>query len=341
MNNITQNIKSKIGKNLHNKKYHPIQIIKQKIYDYFGETFIKFDDLNPIVSIVDNFDKLLISDTHPSRKETDTYYVSNTEVLRTHTSAHQNILLSNGHKKFLVTGDVYRKDTIDSTHYPIFHQMEGVKICDNGIDCIDDLKTTIVGLIQYLFPNCEYVLRTDYFPFTDPSFEVDVLYNGEQLEVLGCGKIHQNILNNCGLGDRQGQAFGLGLERLAMILFKIKDIRYFQTDDNRFHNQFTSNEIIEFTEYSKHPPCLKDISFQINDSFNENDFCEIVRENSNDLVESIKLIDEFIHPKTNKISKCYTITYRSNDRSLTNDEINNIQHTIRLLVETKLNVTLR
>ncbi len=339
--NIPSNIANKLGMNLHNKEHHPIQIIKSKIQQYFGEEFTKFDTLNPIVNVEDNFDKLLINKDHPSRRPSDTYYYTDNKVLRTHTSAHQNNLLCEGNKMFLATGDVYRKDTIDCCHYPVFHQMEGVKICEDGVDAVEDLKKHINGLIQHLFPNCEYKLREDYFPFTEPSFEVDVFYNGDWMEVLGCGKIHQDIMNNCGLGDKQGWAFGLGLERLAMVLFTIPDIRYFWTDDKRFHNQFTSDEIITFKEYSKLPPCMKDISFWIGESFSENDFCEIIRENGGDLVENIKLTDEFTHPKTQKQSKCYNITYRSNDRSLTNEEINKIQDNIRKSLQEKMSVVLR
>ena len=124
--NITPSIQAKIGRNLHNQKNHPLEIIKSKIYEFFSEDFGKFDDFNPIVNIEDNFDKLLIEKDHPSRGMSDTYYVDENKVLRTHTSAHQNELMESGHRKFLVTGDVYRKDEIDSSHYPVFHQMEGV-----------------------------------------------------------------------------------------------------------------------------------------------------------------------------------------------------------------------
>lgn len=343
MSNISKEVIEKIGKNLHNKENHPIQTIKTIIYDYFGERFTKFDHLSPKVSLEDNFDKLMIPKNHVSRGPSDTYYVDDKTVLRTHTSAHQNELMCDGYKQFLVTGDVYRKDTIDSCHNNVFHQMEGVNICKEGtylVDVITDLKNNIKGLINTLFPDCEYIMREDKFPFTAPSWEVDVFYNGEWLEVLGCGVIHEQIMTNCGMKDRKGWAFGLGLERLAMILFKIPDIRLFWTEDERFHKQFRG-EIVEFKTYSKLPPCNKDISFWINDKFNENDFCEIVREQGGSLIESVTLKDEFTNPKLGKTSRLYGIVYRSNDRSLTNEEINKIQEKVIERVSTELGVEIR
>lgn len=343
MNNISKGISEKLNKNLHNTTNHPIETIKNIIYDYFGESFVKFDTLSPEVNIKDNFDKLLIPKDHVSRGPSDTYYVDDNTVLRTHTSAHQNELMCEGYKQFLVTGDVYRKDSIDASHYPVFHQMEGVNICEEGMylaDVITDLKNNIKGLINTLFPNCEYIMREDKFPFTSPSWEVDVFYNGEWLEVLGCGVIHEQIMTNCGMKERKGWAFGLGLERLAMILFKIPDIRYFWTDDSRFHKQFDGS-IVEFKEYSKFPPCNKDISFWCSEIFTENDFCEIVRENGGDLVETVTLLDEFTNPKLGKTSKCYRIVYRSNDRVLTNEEINAIQSVVIERVSTDLKVEIR
>ena len=118
----------------------------------------------------------------------------------------------------------------------------------------------------------------EYFPFTEPSFELEIFYNGDWMEVLGCGVIHSGVLNNCGLQARHGWAFGLGLERLAMVLFSIPDIRLFWTDDSRFSKQFKAGEITTFKPYSKYPPCFKDISFWIPDGFEPNDFFEIGRE---------------------------------------------------------------
>merc|ERR1712032_230583 len=141
-------------------------------------------------------------------------------------------------------------------------------------------------------------------------------------------------------GDRRGWAFGLGLERLAMILFQIPDIRLFWTTDERFVNQFKANTITTFKPYSKYPPCYKDIAFWIpntdddddddeSSSFVENDFFELARGIAGDLIERMECTDTFTNPKTNKTSRCYRITYRSMDRSLTDDEINDLQNALR------------
>lgn len=339
--NITPSIREKINRNLHNSENHPIEIIKRKIYEYFGEEFMKFDHLTPEVDVTENFDKLLIPKDHPARATSDTYYVDENTVLRTHTSAHQNELLNKGYKKFLVTGDVYRKDEIDSSHYPVFHQMEGVCIVEDDKDVQEEFLKVLDGLVNHLFPGCEYRINDDYFPFTDPSLEIEVKFNGEWLEIMGGGIVQNQILNNCGIEGKKAWAFGLGLERLAMILFKIPDIRYFWTTDERFIKQFQSGKIVEFKEYSKYPPCHKDVAFWLNENYNYNNFCEIVRESGGDIIEEIEKIDDFTHPKTNRTSHCYRITYRSNDRSLTNEEVDKIQNEIRGLLETQMNLEIR
>ena len=197
--NITKSIKEKMNRNIHNTKNHPIEIIKKKIYEYFGHSFHQFDYLSPKVNVEDNFDKLLIPKHHPARSFSDTYYFDYDTCLRTHTSAHQNELLLKGCEKFLVTGDVYRKDEIDSCHYPVFHQMEGVCIVEENQDPKEELLRVLDGLVSHLFPGCKYRVNEDYFPFTDPSLEIEVKFNGEWLEILGGGIIQD--LENGVIGD--------------------------------------------------------------------------------------------------------------------------------------------
>jgi phenylalanyl-tRNA synthetase alpha chain len=130
-NNVTEAIASKVGRNLHNRTHHPICTIKNIITTHFtslNQNFEFFDDLCPVVDTKNNFDDLLVKPDHVSRRMSDTYYISRDTVLRTHTSAHQTSLLSQGSTAFLATGDVYRRDEIDSSHYPVFHQMEGVRV---------------------------------------------------------------------------------------------------------------------------------------------------------------------------------------------------------------------
>lgn len=344
MNNITESIEIKRLAKFHNNLSHPVCMIKKLIQSYFID-YNFFDSLSEVVSIENNFDKLLIPKDHPSRSFNDTYYLNENTVLRTHTSAHQNELLKAGQTKFLVTGDVYRKDTIDRSHYPVFYQMEGVKIVNDGVDPLNDLKNTLIGLVEFLFSNKEYRFLDDYFPFTYSSLQIELkMDNGDWMEILGGGVIESKILENCGVKG-EGWAFGLGLDRLLLYKSKIPDIRYLWSDDPRFINQFI-NGLTEFKEYSKYPLVSRDISFWIpTESYNNeqwttfNDFCEICRDIGKDLIESITEIDKF--EKQNQISFAYKIVYRSNDRTLFGEEINQIQEEIRNAVVNKLNVIIR
>ncbi|PSC68201.1 phenylalanine-tRNA chloroplastic mitochondrial [Micractinium conductrix] len=353
-NNVTDAIYSKIGVNLHLQPTHPIGIIKQAIYDYFDkqhpDTFKKFDNLAPIVSAHANFDEVLVPADHVSRSPNDTYYVDPDTVLRCHTSAHQAELLRGGHSAFLCTGDVYRRDSIDATHYPVFHQMEGVRVFSAAdwagqeptAYAETELKRTLEGLAQHLFGKVEMRWIDAYFPFTEPSFELEIFFKGEWLEVLGCGVMQQQILDKNLEAGHKAWAFGLGLERLAMVLFDIPDIRLFWTADQRFLKQFRAGDLsARFKSYSKFPPCYKDVAFWVSDAFTENNLCEVVRGIAGDLAEEVKLIDTFTHPKTGRTSNCYRIAYRSMDRSLTDDEINALQEEVRSTIASKLGVELR
>lgn len=204
--------------------------------------------------------------------------------------------------------------------------------------------------------------REDYFPFTEPSFELEVFFNEDWLEVLGCGVIHDEVMSNAKKVDSVGWAFGLGLERLAMVLFGIPDIRLFWSNDDRFISQFKDGVLdTKFVSYSKYPLCYKDVSFwlpQVDVVVNEsdsvidtsapaaravhvNDIYEVIRNIGGDLVERVDLFDEFTNKKTGKQSQAYRVTYRSMDRSLTNEEVDIIQDKIRQALVDELKVTLR
>lgn len=161
------------------------------------------------------------------------------------------------------------------------------------------------------------------------------------MEVLGCGVMEQEILKISGRSNSVAWAFGLGLERLAMVLFDIPDIRLFWSTDERFTSQFSEGQMgVKFKPFSKYPPCYKDMSFWINDSFTENNLCEVIRGIAGDLIEEVSLIDNFTNKK-GMTSHCYRIAYRSMERSLTDEEINDLQWQVREQVQNKLNVVLR
>lgn len=364
-NNVSEYIYDKLDKGLHRLPDHPLGILKNVIENYFCEvdpsvSFTFLDDLSPIVSTYANFDSVLVPADHVSRSANDTYYVTKDSVLRCHTSAHQLELLKNGHKRFLVTGDVYRRDTIDATHFPVFHQVEGVRVFEphewesKNLSSLElastELKATLEGLVKHLFGECEMRWVDAYFPFTEPSYELEIFFKGEWLEVLGCGVMQSSILDAAELDGHRAWAFGLGLERLAMILFDIPDIRLFWTPDPRFSQQFKSGMfraggagMKKFSSYSKYPPCYKDVSFWLpqEKNFTENSLRELVRSIAGTLVEEVKLIDEFENKKLQRTSHCYRFTYRSMERSLTDDEVNQIQSQVRQRLETDLHVVLR
>ena len=166
--------------------------------------------------------------------------------------------------------------------------------------------------------------------------------------------IKQDLLINSDVPNRIGWAFGLGLERIAMLLFNIPDIRLFWSRDERFLSQFRAGEITRFEPFSKHPACYKDVAFWLPPAavtggsaaggavpFHENDVMEIVRGIGGDLVEDVTLIDEFTHPKTARKSMCYRINYRSLERTLTNEESNELNLKVREKLVEELGVELR
>lgn len=365
MTNLTPRIINNLGNHKHRIPNHPIEIIKNEIYKFFdsqtGITFAKFEDLNPVVTVEQNFDSVLIPKDHVSRDRKDNYYINEDMLLRAHTSAHQVELLRKEESAFLCCGDVYRRDTMDRSHYPIFHQMEGVRLFSEqelGIPLFEsgkqrtescqenysleavkkiekDLKMTLEGLVKYLFgDDVQYRWMDEYFPFTHPSFEIEVFYEGDWLEILGCGIIeHQVLVNGCA-EDKIGWAFGLGLERLAMRLFDIKDIRLFWKSEvvleqfKSFSGDFRQFKFV--LPERKIEPAKFDLAFWIPDGFHEHDFYDIARNiDVDDAIENVQLIDVFTHPKTGKTSHCYRTFYRGALKGLQFKDVEHIDTAIR------------
>ncbi|KAM8901729.1 phenylalanine--tRNA ligase, mitochondrial isoform 4-T8 [Lycaon pictus] len=374
--NLSQKVLSRVGRNLHNQQHHPLWLIKERVKEHFYKQYVGrfgtpmfsvYDDLSPVVTTWQNFDSLLIPPDHPSRKKGDNYYLNGNHMLRAHTSAHQWDLLHAGLDAFLVVGDVYRRDQIDFQHYPVFHQLEGVRLFSKhelfaGIKDGEslqlfeqssrsaykqethtmeatkliefDLKQTLIRLVTHIFGDELDIRWVDcYFPFTHPSYEMEINFHGEWLEVLGCGVMEQQLVNSAGAQDRIGWAFGLGLERLAMILYDIPDIRLFWSEDERFLKQFRVSDInqkVKFQPLSKYPAVINDISFWLpSENYTENDFYDLVRTVGGDLVEKVDLIDKFEHPKTHKTSHCYRITYRHMERTLSQREVGHIHQAVQ------------
>ena len=189
-----------------------------------------------------NFDMLNIKKTHPARQMHDTFYVERKKnVLRTHTSPVQirSMLESKPPMAFTSAGKVYRKDD-DATHLPMFHQIEGIYV--DEIVTFANLKDLIHQILYELFGHSvEIRFRPSYFPFTEPSAEVDILSkNGKWLEILGCGIINPIVLENCNIDSNKysGLALGLGVERIAMLKYGVNDIREFYKSNLDFLAQF-------------------------------------------------------------------------------------------------------
>ena len=361
--NITSAIIDKLERRLHQQPSHPLGILRTLIESHWP-AFTHLSDFHPVVTPAKNFDDLSFPADHPGRSTTDSYYINKDYMLRTHSSAHEVETFAKGERKWLLTADVYRRDEIDASHYPVFHQMEGASIFSTSPNSMreveednarlsdylkssniviediphitasnprqpthdphqaqivaQNLKLSLNSLMLTLFGGHAGVgggepLRVRwieaYFPFTSPSYEVEVFFHGKWMEILGCGVVLQSTLErasecspsrldhgsysrNTEVPDSIGWAFGLGLERIAMILYSIPDIRLFWSQDPRFLDQFAPGTFQPFKPYSKFPPCYKDVSFwlPVQSALHENDFCDLVRDTAGDLVEDVKLV---------------------------------------------------
>ena len=222
--------------------YHPINQMKDSLENLLVSFGFEIVEGPEIETEEFNFDMLNIKESHPARQMHDTFYVNNkSNVLRTHTSPVQirGMLEKKPPLAFISGGKVYRKDD-DATHLPMFHQIEGIYV-DEGVS-FANLKDLIYKIVKALFGNdLKLRFRPSYFPFTEPSAEVDILSeNGKWLEILGCGVVNPIVLENCNINSDKysGFAFGLGIERIAMLKFGVRDIRDFYKSNLDFLNQF-------------------------------------------------------------------------------------------------------
>ena len=286
----------------------------------------------------ENFDLLNTPKDHPSRGKTDTYYIDERHILRTQMTVMWSFYLKDkevlkklereGEVMALSPGIVYRKDEIDLHHYPAFHQIDGLYLCEKAKKIITqkDLEEVQIDMAKsVLGDDIQYKFLVDTFPFTDPSVEMDILFNEKWLEVNGAGLVRQEVLRNFGIDpDRyNGWAFGFG-DRLAMIKFGIPDIRILWSDDPRITSQFKDLQSV-FKAVSKYPSIVRDISFIVDKGFVPNNYFELVRDIIGDMAEQVELIDTYENDEklgAGKVSYAYRITYRSINKTLTNEEVN-------------------
>jgi phenylalanyl-tRNA synthetase alpha chain len=343
---------------LSHKDGSPIKFIVDKILGI--PIFKDFDiiDFPEIVSVRDNFDLLNASKDHPSRRETDTYYVDRDHVLRTQTTVMWPFYLQRegvleelgkeGEIGLLSYGKVFRKDEIDRSHFPVFHQIDGLYICkkEKKIIGIPELQEVLSAIAKAIYGDLViYKFLEDTFPFTDPSTQVEIQKGDTWLEVVGAGVVHAQVLRNLNIdpGIYNGWAFGFGLERLAMIKMDISDIRIFWSSDSRITSQFKDIDS-QYKEVSKYPMTYRDISFIISRGTSLNNYYEIIRDCAGDLVEEVKMIDQYENKEKfgeRNVSYTFRIIYRSPERTLTNEEANQIQEKIIEKTKQELNAAVR
>ena len=236
---------------------HPISIVKNKITDIFSKIGFDISEGPEIEDDWHNFTALNLPEYHPARDMQDTFYVSKNPdyLLRTHTSSVQIRHMENNEPpiRTISPGRVYRNEDISARSHCFFHQIEGLYI-DENVSFVD-LKQTLLYFTKQLFGKSKIRLRPSYFPFTEPSAELDIYWglNSEAdhritkgtgwLEILGCGMVDPNVLENCKIDSNKfsGYAFGMGIERITMLLYQIEDIRTFYENDVRFLQQFKSS----------------------------------------------------------------------------------------------------
>ena len=225
---------------------HPVTRAMRRILDIFHGLGFAVADGPEVEDDYHNFEALNFPPHHPARAMHDTFYLPDGRLLRTHTSPVQIRVMKNQRPpvRIVAPGRVFRSDS-DQTHTPQFHQVEGLLV-DDGVT-FADLKGLLSTFVNAYFEDeLEMRLRPSYFPFTEPSAEVDIRWRnddgspGRWLEVLGCGMVHPNVLDNCGVDSERytGYAFGLGVERFAMLRYRVDDLRLFFDNDLRFLAQF-------------------------------------------------------------------------------------------------------
>lgn len=236
---------------------HPISLVKNQIIDIFANIGFNVSEGPEIEDDWHNFTALNLPEYHPARDMQDTFFIqTNPDVLlRTHTSSVQ-VRYMEGHKPPIRTispGRVFRNEAVSARSHCIFHQVEGLYI-DKEVS-FADLKQTLLYFTKEMFGKSKIRLRPSYFPFTEPSAEVDIYWGLKTetdyritkgtgwLEIMGCGMVDPNVLKNCGINPDEytGFAFGMGIERIAMLLYQIGDIRMFYENDVRFLEQFKAS----------------------------------------------------------------------------------------------------
>jgi phenylalanyl-tRNA synthetase alpha chain len=312
-------------------------------------------EIPEIISIDILFDLFNMPEGHPARSKSDTYYVNDTHVLRTHDTVFWYYYLNLPEVKERIArgetigaichGKVYRKDEIDNRHMNVFHQIGGLFLAPDNVKVTtsEDLKAVLSDVAKSIFGDGVNFRFYDHtFPYTDPSFEMEAFINNQWIEMLGSGLPRKTVLSNFGLEGYNGWAFGFGMERLAMASMELPDIRLLWSEDPRVTKQLKIGQ--KFVEVSKFPPVVRDISFVVNADFVPNDYFDLVRETAPNLVEEVALLDKYENAEkfgAGKVSYAYRVTYRSLDRTLTGEEVDLVHKKLEDVTKKTLNATIR
>ena len=301
-----------------------------------------------------SFDLFDFPQDHPARSKSDTYYLDEKNILRTHDTVMWYYYMTHPKVQELVKmgeplgvvcyGKVFRKDEIDRRHMNIFHQFGGLYLVPDSTPIpIDRLREVLSEIVVGLFgPDIKYRFLDDTFPYTDPSLQVEVDVNGEWVEILGGGMPKKSVMDKMGLHGYNGWAFGFGLERLAIISMELPDIRLLWSDDERVKKQLKLGN--KYKEVSKFPPIVRDISFIVDKDFIPNDYFDVIRDIGGDIVEQVELLDKYENVDKfgeGKVSYTFRTTYRSLNRTLTSEEVNALHTEIEKKTESDFKASIR
>jgi phenylalanyl-tRNA synthetase alpha chain len=312
-------------------------------------------EIPEIISVDILFDLFNMPAGHPARSKSDTYYVDETHVLRTHDTVFWYYYLNLPEIKEKIArgetigaichGKVYRKDEIDSRHMNVFHQIGGLYLAPDNKQTVtpEDLKGVLSDVAKSIFGESTNFRFYDHtFPYTDPSFEMEAEINGKWIEMVGSGQPRKSVLSNFGLEGYNGWAFGFGMERLAIASMELPDIRLLWSEDPRVTKQLVLGN--KFVEVSKYPPIVRDISFVVSNTFVPNDYFDLVRETAPGIVEEVQLLDKYENAEkfgADKISYAYRITYRSTEKTLTSEEVDILHKKLEDITAKTLEATVR
>lgn len=294
---------------------------------------------------------------HPARQKTDSYYIGDNHILRTQTTVMWYYYFNQPEVKEKLAkkeplgvfcyGKVYRKDEIDSRHMNVFHQIDALYIAPKEIQKIDleTLKDVELKIVKAIFGEVESRFAEETFPYTHPSTEIEIKRDDDWLEILGSGVVKPSVLEMLGVDSNvyNGWAFGSGIERWAMISMELPDIRLLWSEDERVKNQLKLGQ--KYKEVSKYPPSVRDISFIASKGFSPNDFFDLIRQVVGDeLLEEVKLLDQYENDEkfgADKKSYAFRIVYRSLERTLTGEEVDQLHKKLESQVRAAFDAVVR